>query len=425
MPLMKGKSEKAFKKNIKTEYEAGKPLKQSLAIAYAMKHKSKGKKMADGGPILPGAQSAQTSMRNAFGGHYADGGEVKKDSPNWKAKGWEHGKNREEGVHNDINGEGESYAGSLVRKGLTAPAAEHHENNLSRLKSMPNPKLKGLAEGGEVHGCKNCGYAEGGRVGTKSSDIYETTKGSLPGGPTKYTQGFMARFGKKHTDIGNEYDVPIYKQLGSDGIKLAKEIAAQKSFENSKIKPKLKGLAHGGEVHGCKNCGYAEGGQITDNYQPSGKPHVDKQFPYEESEKASGYMDHEGDVKRPNSMAMKEDDMDFNQKPVDMRASTSMSEEDMVDRIMKKRSENFSGLDRYSEGGKVANQEHGPNDSRLAGFSPNEFDDLVLRDDLESSYTGANSGDYVGNDQEDEDRKDIVARIMASRKKKDRMPNPA
>jgi len=52
MPLKKGKSEKSFKSNIKTEMEAGKPQKQAVAIAYSMKRdsddkrKPKGKKWA-------------------------------------------------------------------------------------------------------------------------------------------------------------------------------------------------------------------------------------------------------------------------------------------------------------------------------------------------------------------------------------------
>ena|ERR1700677_4155524 len=108
--------------------------------------------------------------------------------------------------------------------------------------------------------------------------------------------------------------------------------------------------------------------------------------------------------------AMEEDDKDLNQLPVDMKKETEDSDDDLVMRIMKKR---------YSEGGKVANQ-----DEKITGDMPNEFDVLHLDDDLESSYDGANSGDELGNDQEDEDRKDIVSRIMKSRAKKDRLPNP-
>lgn len=39
MPLKKSKSEKAFKANVKAEIKAGKPQKQAVAIAYAVKRK--------------------------------------------------------------------------------------------------------------------------------------------------------------------------------------------------------------------------------------------------------------------------------------------------------------------------------------------------------------------------------------------------
>jgi hypothetical protein len=110
----------------------------------------------------------------------------------------------------------------------------------------------------------------------------------------------------------------------------------------------------------------------------------------------------------------------------DLNQHMPMTKEDMyddlVDRIMQQHSKDFSSEARLSEGGMVAN---GGEDEDLADFSPNEFDDLALRDDLESSYTGANSGDELGDEQEDEDRKDIVARIMKSRAKKDKLPRPA
>ncbi len=47
MPLVKSKSSEAFRKNIKAEVKAGKPIKQAVAIAYSVKReaaKPKGKK---------------------------------------------------------------------------------------------------------------------------------------------------------------------------------------------------------------------------------------------------------------------------------------------------------------------------------------------------------------------------------------------
>jgi hypothetical protein len=44
MPLVKSKSEKAFKKNVATEVKAGKPLKQAVAIAYSTKRAAQHKK---------------------------------------------------------------------------------------------------------------------------------------------------------------------------------------------------------------------------------------------------------------------------------------------------------------------------------------------------------------------------------------------
>ena len=44
MPLVKSASKKAFRANIKAEIAAGKPQKQSVAIAYSVKRKAQGKK---------------------------------------------------------------------------------------------------------------------------------------------------------------------------------------------------------------------------------------------------------------------------------------------------------------------------------------------------------------------------------------------
>jgi len=59
MPLMPGRSKKAFSKNVATEMEHGKPQPQALAIAYSVKRKAgKRHKMAEGGSI-----SAKTEKR--------------------------------------------------------------------------------------------------------------------------------------------------------------------------------------------------------------------------------------------------------------------------------------------------------------------------------------------------------------------------
>lgn len=44
MPLVKSSSKKAFRENVKAEVEAGKPVKQAVAIAYSVKRKAEGKK---------------------------------------------------------------------------------------------------------------------------------------------------------------------------------------------------------------------------------------------------------------------------------------------------------------------------------------------------------------------------------------------
>lgn len=95
-----------------------------------------------------------------------------------------------------------------------------------------------------------------------------------------------------------------------------------------------------------------------------------------------------------------------------MANETEAENHDLVDSIMKKRG--------YSEGGMIANEQE-----QITDDMPNNFDDLSLRDDLESSYgDDDNSGDSLGNEQLSEDEHDMISRIMRSRAKKDRLPNP-
>jgi hypothetical protein len=44
MPLVKSPSKAAFRKNVRAEVRAGKPVKQAVAIAYSVKRRAAGKK---------------------------------------------------------------------------------------------------------------------------------------------------------------------------------------------------------------------------------------------------------------------------------------------------------------------------------------------------------------------------------------------
>lgn len=188
-------------------------------------------------------------------------------------------------------------------------------------------------------------------------------------------------------------------------------------------KPNLKGLAEGGFVGSYQS---PKSGMHQDHF-------------HDVDDEASGYMEHEGDHKRPNHMAMHEDHRDLNQhgemeegpeghatykedEPHMMANGGMMSpmrgeqdhmhEEDMIGRIMKKRQH------MYSRGGRIANDT-----PETADFESNDFDDLANRDHLEFSYTGKNSGDELSNEF-DSNHSDPVARVMMKRKKQHN-PRPA
>jgi len=72
MPLIHGKSQKSFSKNVETEMDAGKPRKQSLAIAYKMKRQAQHK--AHGGDA---AMCEHGGPEHCHAGCYAEGGDAK------------------------------------------------------------------------------------------------------------------------------------------------------------------------------------------------------------------------------------------------------------------------------------------------------------------------------------------------------------
>jgi hypothetical protein len=173
----------------------------------------------------------------------------------------------------------------------------------------------------------------------------------------------------------------------------------------------------------------AEGGYIGSHESPStSRDQEHNEIAFHEDE-TRNYMPPHEPGRKHDMPAMEEDDRDLNQHGKDEQGPYGMNmaeggqitdnyetdehEMDMVGRIMKQRQQHFS------EGGRVANH-----DPRIGGSEENEFDDIYLRDDLEQHYTGANSGDEIGDEGEDERRDDIVSRVMRSRKKNgNRMPN--
>lgn len=88
------------------------------------------------------------------------------------------------------------------------------------------------------------------------------------------------------------------------------------------------------------------------------------------------------------------------------KGGTCMEHGGMVDRIMAKR---------MAQGGEV-----------MADEESNDFDYLDQKGMAhDADYTGANSGDEHGNEEMDENDRDLISRIMRSRAKKDKMPRPA
>lgn len=96
MPLIQGKSKKAFEENIKAEVGAGKPKSQALAIAYNVKRHNARKNMAMGGMVTneklhpqhePSDSSHAASIAHAILNSkkgMADGGMLDNQSSEWK-----------------------------------------------------------------------------------------------------------------------------------------------------------------------------------------------------------------------------------------------------------------------------------------------------------------------------------------------------
>ncbi len=320
MPLIKGKSDKSFKKNVETEMRANPDKKdraQNLAIAYAVKRRAEQEKAAGGSMYAKGGSPSPRTMDGtptmgkpihmgqqhkideeaAKRELFADGGEAEEAKP------------LEEGSDEYYRLKSHTYEAEMPKE----------MDSISPYLRQPKAEEQQKAEGGELtmSGYQNCEDDE------THPDMENHEMDNLPAVERitqKMAQGGVA-------EARNTYSSP--EEIG-------------------------------------QNAGPDRGGSFnTDNYND-------------------------------------EEDGDGT---------------DMVGRIM---------AQRYSEGGRVANMDHGQTDADadesaeydkgLAGFHMNEFDDLALRDDLSSEYTGANSGDELGNDRTSHDQESDVERIMRQRR---------
>ena len=150
MPLIKSKSDKAFKKNISTEVHAGKPVKQAVAIAYSVK-RSVGKKSGGlwdnihakqerikhgSGEHMrkPGSKGAPTSIdlkRSA--GKMATGGDVKLSIKKGEKKPTNQGAG--------LTAKGRAKINKATGSHLKPPQAKgpRHDSFCARMSGMPGP----------------------------------------------------------------------------------------------------------------------------------------------------------------------------------------------------------------------------------------------------------------------------------------------
>lgn len=186
-------------------------------------------------------------------------------------------------------------------------------------------------------------------------------------------------------------------------------------IDPNKAKDFIKGFTSVREHDECPSCGYAKGGEVGKSAR-----NKDKSFPHERQKgvhpsitsadpgtsNAGAYHGKYGSNQETSKRIHSEKLDELKSMPAPKLKGLAGG--GLVDRIMAKR---------MSEGGVASNE---PEES--ADEMPNEFDDLVLDDNLEADYVGS---EELGDEQESDDRSDIVSKILASRRKKDRNPRPA
>ncbi len=197
---------------------------------------------------------------------------------------------------------------------------------------------------------------------------------------------------------------------------------------------------------GCEMCGMAKGGEVKAKKEPEsvGKTRSGKDiYPHHKDPRHKGYTreDHE-DAMEHHKNAQGPLNHDLHQLGRKHPTSESgfgtpmktlASKRDYHAKMAQHHSDSMDEPENMAEGGMVGDDDDlvGRIMSKrkgepMADFESNDFDymDQIPPID-EADYTGKNSGDEKGDKEVDDEEKDVVSRVMKSRKKGDRMPRPA
>jgi rubrerythrin len=158
MPLIKGKSKKSFEKNVATEVESGKPLKQSLAIAYDVQRKAKKKAKKEN----PAENASTPAFREYAEKKMAEGGSIN-DSDAAMQKAAMDAQNRA-----GMMGSQNMIGNPALKSAMDA------QNQPSGMKGSQQD-MAGYAHGGHV--CSKCGHEEMGEADLESGSMAQKILG--------------------------------------------------------------------------------------------------------------------------------------------------------------------------------------------------------------------------------------------------------
>lgn len=416
MPLKEGKSKKAFEENIAIERKHGKPEKQALAIAYAVKRKNRLKK-AEGGDINA---EDETSVRpnTGFGKVIvvgkAEGGKVERGE-------------YEKGVHlhDKLFPEkpGQSVSGTELREKDDEMGHKmtrrRHAGNLEELHSMPNPKLKGLAEGGRVNESA---------ITERRPNLKELDNDREDVSENRH----MKENKQDHVN-----DRPEMKQARRDKTFSIKPIDHPNMVESKKVHARLRDeldkikYAEGGEINNEIPFDEAEEDRLEMPFEPKDdeeKSPEEKDFMSDEME---GQFAEGGEIHHEMDEQPEDEEDEDHESSIAATILARKARQEMLD----SGSEDEDEAERFAHGGQLGADEDELDDRRFAhggradiesneeeepyGKLMNELEEESLEhhygDDLDAMDQPEDSneiGDDEESDDENEHDEDVVDRIM-------------